>query len=187
MKRQSISVTISVALLFVLAATPAAAALPFNVKITGETQGLIQGSVTQAGREGTIQGLEYHHLVEIPVDAASGAPAGRPVHQVVIFTKAVDRSTVNLWRAFGDGENLTKVEFMFYRLNPVGTEELYYKVTLTDAKVVALEPITPHVRDAEFENFPDQERIRLDYRLIKVEFPSDGGEEHELSSVDPGA
>ena len=187
MKRQWLIPTITVASLLLLAATSAAASQPFYVKITGASQGVIEGGVTAGGREGTIEGFEYHHLVEIPIDPGSGLPTGRAQHQVVIFTKEVDKATVNLWRALDNGENLTKVEFMFYRVTNVGLQELYYKVTLTDAKVVALEPITPHFRDADFIDFTDQERIRLNYRLIKVEFPSDGDEEHELSSVDPGA
>jgi type VI secretion system secreted protein Hcp len=56
--------------LTLLALAPACAALNATLTVKGQTQGTIQGSVTQQGRENKIAVIAFTHGIEAPVDAA---------------------------------------------------------------------------------------------------------------------
>jgi type VI secretion system Hcp family effector len=56
--------------LTLLALAPARAALNAYLTIKGQTQGAIQGSVTQKGRENKIAVIAFNHDLKTPVDAA---------------------------------------------------------------------------------------------------------------------
>ena len=56
-------------------------ALNSNLRLTGETQGEVEGSVTQAGREGSMEIYGWSHEIVSPRDAASGLPTGKPTAQ----------------------------------------------------------------------------------------------------------
>jgi type VI secretion system Hcp family effector len=99
--------------------------------VTGATQGTIQGSSTFSEALDSIDVLEYHHLMLRP----EGSP---PEHKEAIFTKAVDRATVNFWQAYDTNEALT-VRFEHW-WNCVGTWLLVHQVELDGAKIWAIEP-----------------------------------------------
>jgi type VI secretion system secreted protein Hcp len=70
--------------------------MPGNMIITGEEQGLIEGSCELEDREDTILVQAFDHVVEIPTDSR-GVAAGRRVHRVMTITKEVDKSTPMLY------------------------------------------------------------------------------------------
>jgi len=72
-------------------------ALNAYMKITGETQGDIVGSVTQSGREDSIMVIGTTHEVVSPRDAASGLPTGKRQHKPFTITKEVDKSSPLLY------------------------------------------------------------------------------------------
>ena len=72
-------------------------ALNSYLSLTGETQGVIVGSVTQAGREGTIMTIATSHEVISPRDAASGLPTGKRQHAPFVITKEVDQASPALY------------------------------------------------------------------------------------------
>ena len=69
---------------------PAEAALNSYLTLEGQTQGQIQGDVTQPGREGTITIYGFSHEVISPRDAASGMPTGKRQHKPVSTTACDD-------------------------------------------------------------------------------------------------
>ena len=58
--------------------------------LTGQKQGQIKGSVTQKGREGTIEVIGLSHSILSPRDAASGLPSGKRMHKPLVITKELD-------------------------------------------------------------------------------------------------
>lgn len=167
------------ALAIVLTFGPSFAADDIAVRIVGSVQGEIQGDnpVSSLGRENTIQGFEYHHLVTIPPGTNTTK------HETIILTKPYDRATVKLWTAL-DQRELLQVEFWHVRPDPsgAGTTERYYTVRLSNARVVGIEQITPNTLDATLSQWPSIERIRFEYQTMTVTWePS--GLEHQLSTT----
>lgn len=167
------------ALAIALTFGPGLAADDIAVRIVGATQGDIQGDnpASSLGRENTIQGLEYHHLVTVPTGS------GATKHETIILTKPYDRATVKLWRAM-DQRELLQVEFWHFRPDPsgAGTTERYYTVRLSNARVVGIEQITPNTLDATLSQWPSIERVRFEYQTMTVTWePS--GLEHQLSTT----
>ncbi|HZF48038.1 MAG TPA: type VI secretion system tube protein Hcp, partial [Polyangiaceae bacterium] len=56
-------------------------ALNAYLKLKGQTQGEIKGSVTQKGREGKIMVIAVSHEIMSPRDPASGLPTGKRMHK----------------------------------------------------------------------------------------------------------
>ncbi len=150
-----------------------AAELAF-LQLTGGVQGPILGDAAQVQQANRIEANEIHHLIR------RDPGNGRMVHEPFIFTKKVDRSTVNLFRAMDTNETLTAI-FRYYRQDPgTGQSQQYYTITLTDAVIVAIEPIKGDVYDPVQALMWDRERVRMMYGRIRIEFPPDGGESYEL-------
>ncbi|QGY44013.1 type VI secretion system tube protein Hcp [Maribellus comscasis] len=111
-------------------------ALNAYMRLTGQTQGEIKGSVTQAGREDSIMVVEFHHEVESPVDAASGLPTGKRQHKPLVVTKEIDKSTPLLLNALTNNENITEMELRFWQPSRSGQEIQYYTIELKNARIV---------------------------------------------------
>lgn len=144
------------------AVTAASAAEQMCVEIVGVNQGDFGGEA-QSAACGKMAGFEYHHLV----DSSQGVLRGRDV----IFTKATDEATVNLWKALDDREQLSSVTFQFFRNDP-DTGELvhYHTVILERAYVEAIEPYMADLEDPDVQNLPVRERVRLTYDALRIRF-----------------
>lgn len=117
-----------------------AAAAPIAGKCAGQQQGLIKGSSTIKGREGTYSITALSHGITSPRDAASGQATGRRQHKPLTFTMGVDRSTPQFIRALTTNEGLTACTFNFWRpakgAGGQAVEKNYFRVQLGDARVV---------------------------------------------------
>lgn len=122
----------------VLASASAHAALNSYLSVTGETQGEIHGSVTQAGREDTIMVIGFSHEIVAPRDAASGLPTGKRQHKPFIVTAPIDKSTPLLFNALANNENLPEVTLRLYRPSRSGKEQQYYTIELVNATVSSI-------------------------------------------------
>ena len=107
----------------VLAAVLALAAVPWtharasqnaSLKLKGSTQGEIQGSAVQKGREGTLRVLAVSHSIQSPRDPASGLATGKRQHKPVVVTVELDRAAPLLYRALVSNERLPEVLLRFY-------------------------------------------------------------------------
>ena len=158
--------------------THSGAALNTYLTLTGEVQGAIRGSVTIASRLDTIEIIEVHHLIHRPV---IGGIVGAQTHEPFIFTKRIDRSTVNLYRALNTGERLTAI-FRYYEPDPSGTgaEIQHYTIELRGALIVAIEPIKADNLDAQNLARPDTERVRMVYQEITVRYQVEDNEAEAL-------
>jgi type VI secretion system secreted protein Hcp len=104
-------------------------ALNAYMKLKGETQGEIKGSVTQAGREDSMMIIGFNHEVVAPRDAASGLPTGKRQHKPFTIIKELDKSTPLLQRAFLMGEMLDQVTLELSR-SAKGKPEPYLTITM---------------------------------------------------------
>lgn len=165
------------ALSMLCTAAPARAADIVYLELTCATQGSIRGNSVAPGREHKIEAYELHHLIR----EEPGNP--RLIHEPLIFTKRVDRSSVNLYTAMSNTESCT-AHFRFYRPDPGGSGmvEQYRRITLANARIVAIEPITADVFDPASAQLPDRERIRMVYGSITIEYTSDETESTTLNA-----
>jgi len=111
-------------------------ALNAYLRLTGETQGEIKGSVTQAGREDSIEINGFNHEVISPRDAASGLPTGKRQHKPIVVTKPIDRATPLLMSVLTNNENITGWRLDFWRPSRSGREFQYYTIELVNASIV---------------------------------------------------
>ncbi len=157
MKRPSMSFLV-VGLVFLLVAVLLVAAQSTTqnlfVEVDGSQQGRIEGDSQYSGYEGQIVAVEYHHQMNFD-------SKGLIRHKEVIWTKSADSSSVNLWRAFRDGELLNIV--IFHHHNVAFNPPEVMTVTLTGARILAIETY-----QAEDSDVP-HERLRMNYQKFRVD------------------
>lgn len=160
-----------------LGSAPAQAAYFSYLELTCGTQGPIQGSsvISTLNRLGKIEVHEIHHLVH--EDPATS----RRVHEPFIFTKSVDRSTVNLYRAWDTGEGCTAI-FRFYRADGVTGGEVHYRtITLGNVRITAIEPITADTLNQGNMTLPDRERVRMVYASMTIDYIGEDIESYSIT------
>ncbi len=137
------------------------------LKLKGQVQGNIDGSVTQKGREKTIKVFESRHEINQPVDIITGDATGKRVHKPFTIVKEVDKSTVKLYKAMKDNERLTVWECKFFQKKTAGSEVNFYTVKLTDAKIINIKFHQPDTIDSETKIHPENEEVSFIYKKIE--------------------
>jgi type VI secretion system secreted protein Hcp len=156
---------------------------PFHVWVEGETQGKIaggDGGISDIqGREDSILGQALDHSVHIPRDPQTGLPTGKRVHQPLKFTKYYDKASPLLYQALCSGEQLSNVEFKFFRISPKGMEEHYFTIKLTNAIVVDIRSWVPQCLDPAMGYLKHMEDVSFTYRRIWWTWVLDGIESED--------
>jgi type VI secretion system secreted protein Hcp len=149
-------------------------ALNAYMKLTGETQGEIKGSVTQAGREDSIMVIGYNHEVVAPRDAASGLPTGKRQHKPLTVTKELDKSTPLLMNVLVNNENITDLELRFWQPSASGQEVQHYTIQLVNASVAGIR--SEMLNNKYPDNMPHKEREHVSFCYQKIIWTwEDGG------------
>ncbi|MEE9218342.1 MAG: type VI secretion system tube protein TssD [Acidobacteriota bacterium] len=147
------------------------AATTIHLKATGDAQGVIPGesTITSLGRTDTIVILEWHHLIR--------NEGGKKQHEPIVFLKPISKATPPFYNALNTGENFT-LQFMFFRPAPGGSgaEQWFQTIHLSQARIMAIEPITRNVLEPEGANLPHMERIRVTYGQITISDEVNGTE-----------
>ncbi len=149
-------------------------ALNAYLKLKGETQGDIKGSVTQAGREDSIQVIAYSHEIKSPRDAASGLPTGKRQHGPLTITKEIDKSTPLLLSAMINNENISSLELRFWQPSKSGKEEQFYTIELVNASISNIEAEMLNNKYPENMQHKEREHVSFCYQKIIWTF-EDGG------------
>lgn len=110
-------------------------AYEFYVTIEGMKQGKFKGESPRTAHADKISGLSYDHAIVSPRDIATGLPSGKRQHGPITITKEWGASSPQLFHALVTNELLKSVLFEFYKTTPEGVEEIYHKITLTEATV----------------------------------------------------
>jgi len=149
-------------------------ALNAYLKLKGQKQGDIKGSVTQKGRQDKIMVIAVQHEVTSPRDAASGLPTGKRQHHPLVITKEVDKSSPLLYNALVNNENITQFKLEFWQPSAAGQEKQYYTIDLTNATVAYIRFIMPNNKHPELMKFAEYEEIAFCYQKITWTY-MDGG------------
>jgi type VI secretion system secreted protein Hcp len=142
--------------------------------------GDIKGGCTVAGRENSIEVLEFRHEVRIPTDPDTGMLTGTRKHEAFTIVKAYDQSSPLLYKAVCEGLTFEKVKLDWYKIDDEGAEICYFIHTLEQVKVCSVKPMMYNVKAKEYERFVHMEEVSLRYGKITWEYP-DGGFMHSDS------
>lgn len=121
-----------------MAPLDAEAALNAYLKLKGQKQGEIKGSVTQKGRENSIMVIAVSHEILSPRDAASGLATGRRQHKPFVITKELDKSSPLIFQALVNNEVFPSLEMTVFKANAKGVEAPEYTIRLVNAKIVSV-------------------------------------------------
>ena len=114
-----------------------AVATSLFLKLTGETQGDIDGGSTKAGYEGWIQLMSYSHSIKAPYDSATGLPTGKRQHSPFRITKSIDKATPILLNVLSNNEVLSEFEFRILSPSTTGQEIHLFTIQLQNARIVS--------------------------------------------------
>ncbi|CAI8843727.1 Hcp family type VI secretion system effector [Pseudomonas serboccidentalis] len=140
------------------------------MSITGNRQGLISagcsdinsiGNKCQLGHLDEIMVLSYSHNMTTGNDG--GVTADRGKHLPIMITKNIDKSTPLLSSAWHEREVLDCTIFL-YRTSPSGTQDKYFKIHITGAKIAHINLLVPHA--IHLNDAQPQELVSFTYRDI---------------------
>jgi type VI secretion system secreted protein Hcp len=152
-------------------------AIPVYLWLEDEQGVDIKGSVTVAGRDGSVEVLALDHSVYSPTDNNTGKLTATRVHSALQFTKEVDSSSVYLHKAACTGQTFKKAMFAWYRINDAGQEVNYYDIVLDNVKVVKVASKMHDVKVAATEKHNHLEMVELRYEKISWAY-TDGNIEY---------
>lgn len=110
-------------------------ALSAYLKLTGKSQGSIQGPVTEAGREEMIEVFGWNHAIISPLDTTTGMARGRRQHNAITITKPIDRTTPSLMRAFVTNEPFTSWTLEIWQTDMTGMMSCQFRIELANAVI----------------------------------------------------
>lgn len=147
-------------------------ALNAYLRLKGQKQGEIKGSVTQKGREGRIMVIAVSHEIVSPRDSASGLPTGKRQHKPFVITKEIDKSSPLLYNALVNNENITVWELRFFApqlqsVGGAGTEVNNYTVKLTNANIMDIKSVMLNNKNPELARYAVYEEIAFTYQKIE--------------------
>lgn len=149
-------------------------ALMSYLTLEGNSQGKMEGSCEQKGREKTIEVFAIEHDIVIPKDPQTGQPTGSRQHQPFCITKPLDNASPKIMQAVASGEQMKTFELKYFRINDKGQEEHYYTTKLTGAIAVARNVAKKNIKMDEYKNFTDIETVSFTYEKIVETFEKDG-------------
>ena len=141
-------------------------ALNAYLKLKGQKQGELKGSVTQKGREGKIMIIAVSHEITSPRDAASGLPTGKRMHKPFVVTKELDKSTPLLFNALVNNENVPEWELQFWQPSQTGAEKQHYTVKLVNANIASINFRMANNKHPDLMKFAEYEEIAFTYQKI---------------------
>jgi type VI secretion system secreted protein Hcp len=140
-------------------------AIPAYMLIDG-----IKGSVNVAGREGTVEILEFNHRVYLPTDRDNGTSTGTRKHEPLVIHKAFDKSSPLLYKAVCTGSKIAKIEISWYEITDQGEEKAYFKHELEGCKISSVRSYMHNIKDKTKEQFVHQEEVTICYEKISWTF-----------------
>jgi type VI secretion system secreted protein Hcp len=149
-------------------------ALNSYLKLKGQKQGEIKGSVTQKGRENKIMVIAVSHEIMSPRDHASGLPTGKRMHKPFVITKELDKSSPLLYNALVNNENIPEWELQFWQPSSTGAEKQHYTIKLTNANIASIAFRMANNKHPDLMKFSEYEEIAFTYQKIEWSW-TDGG------------
>ena len=146
-------------------------ALNAYLRLKGQKQGEIKGSVTQKGRENSIMVIAVSHEIVSPRDPASGLPTGKRMHKPFVITKELDKASPLLYAALVNNENIPSWELKFYTpqvkaQQGVGTEVNHFVVSLLNANIASINFRMPNNRNPDLMKYAEYEEVAFTYQKV---------------------
>ena len=141
-------------------------ALNAYLKLKGQKQGEIKGSVTQKGREGKIAIIAVSHEIISPRDPASGLPTGKRMHKPFVITKELDKASPILYNVLVNNENVTEWSLEFWQPSATGAEKQHYTVELTNANIASISFRMANNKHPDLMKFAEYEEVSFTYEKI---------------------
>jgi type VI secretion system secreted protein Hcp len=148
--------------------------MPAYLKVTGKSQGNIEGSCAIKDHEKTMLINGVTHNVAIPKSPQTGLPTGKRVHGPLTVLKNYDQASPKLFQALCTGEQLSQVLLEYYWISKEGKEEKYYTTELKNAIVVSIDYEKRDAVDPSSGPHGDEERISFTYETIIQTWVKDG-------------
>lgn len=142
-------------------------ALSGFLTLTGTRTGAILGSVTQKGREGSIEIISFLHEIVAPRDPVTGRPKSKRMHKRFRVTKQIDRSSPLLYYVLTNNENLTDVTLRLYRPAHAGVERHAFTVRLLNATIASIQFRMLNTQHPRHSRLPELEEIAFTYQRIE--------------------
>ena len=142
-------------------------ALNAYLKLKGETQGIIKGSVTQKGLEDLIMVVAVNHEINVPHVVGSIISTGKRQHNPLVITKTVDRSSPALYHAMARNESFSEFILQFYAPTSRGTDANHYTIKLTNATILHFKLNMSNNLEVGGKDFPVIETISFGYEQIE--------------------
>jgi len=147
-------------------------ALNAYLKLKGQKQGEIKGSVTQKGREGKILVIGAEHEVLVPNDPRTGLATGKRTHKPFVVTKELDKSSPLLYQMLVANELIVEWELQFWApaaasAAGAGTEVQRYTVTLMNASIVDIKFHMLNNKYPELQRYAEHEEVSFAYQKIQ--------------------
>ena len=138
------------------------------LKLQGQKQGIIKGSVTLPGKEDSISVISISHELISPRDAVTGLPTGKRQHKPLAIVKLIDRSTPQLYQALVTNEKMTTFNLAFYATPPGGQEIKQLTIDLVNADISSINQVRQN-SDAtpDLMKFAEYEEVSFTYGTIK--------------------
>lgn len=150
--------------------------------LTGEMQGVIEGSSKYDGHENEIEILEFQHEIDVPTSATGQVGPGQPVHKGIKLNKLIDKSTPKLAQAMDTREVLSEVVMSWYGHSSLGNRELIYRVKLFNALIINIKAWSPHMFNVDQQAYRLMEDIVISYEKIIWSWGSDNDVEYEAQA-----
>ncbi|MCC6523188.1 MAG: type VI secretion system tube protein Hcp [Polyangiaceae bacterium] len=147
-------------------------ALNAYLKLKGQKQGNIKGSVTQKGREGKIMVIAVSHGIVSPRDPASGLPTGKRMHKPLVITKTIDAATPLLYNVLVHNENVSELELQFWTpqisaSTGTGQEKQHFTIRLWNANIANMSQRMHNTKRPELAKLPELEEVAFTYERIE--------------------
>jgi len=146
-------------------------ALNSYLKLKGQKQGDINGSVTQKGRENSIMVIAVSHSIVSPRDMASGLPTGKRQHKPIIITKELDKASPLLYNSLVTNENISTWTLNFWTpqikaATGVGNEVNHFRIELVNANIASIDFRMLNNKNPELSRYAEYEEVAFTYQKI---------------------
>ena len=139
----------------------------YYMTLHGLSTGFIEGDVNDAGREGWIEVLSYHHQIYQP-------PDGHRIHSPLRIIKPVDKASPLLMMILINHETIANLTLEFWRTNQdSGHPEHWYTIYLENVNIESIESFgTTETRATECIAFIYQ-KITWTHEIYGIEVQDD--------------
>ncbi len=145
-----------------------------NMKIFMKVDGM-PGSSLDKNHKDWCDVRGFMHELQYPFDMRENKGRGEPVHGACTVSKEIDKASPKLYEALAKKKAVKEVTLEFWRDKPKdGGSEAYFKIKLTDCRVVMAKPNTPQPSEMDPTTPPHMEDIGFAYRQIEWTWDSGG-------------